>query len=186
MWVGVWVCGRWQVLQRCRVRVQVAKALTYFQYEDVVPAAVLRKRTPAVGDDSPTMYLIRWRDDVPDSWVPEEFVSDEVRTVPRALAPRPVPHHLPQAPSTSGLSLLVAPLARVRAPVCMHVVLTQTGCVRTCALREPQSRRCPPGIGKRTRVPGRLAACAARAARAEPVACPGVRRGHPAAGEGGL
>lgn len=65
-----WVCA------------QVAKAFTYFQYEDVVPAAVLHKRTPAVGEDGPTMYLISWRDDAPDSWVPEEFVSDEVWALP--------------------------------------------------------------------------------------------------------
>eukprot|EP00892_Ulva_mutabilis_P008942 jgi/Ulvmu1/641/UM010_0011.1 len=67
-------------LMQQRLRLEsVAKALTYFQYEDVVPAAVLRKRVPAVGEEGPVMYLISWRDDAPDSWVPEEFVSDEVK-----------------------------------------------------------------------------------------------------------
>lgn len=59
--------------------VQVSKALMYFLYEDVAPAAVLRKRKPAIGEDGPTMYLVRFRDGSEDSWLPAEFLSEEVR-----------------------------------------------------------------------------------------------------------
>ena len=60
------------------VGAQVAKALTYFVYEDVAPAAVLRKRKPAIGEEGPVMYLVRWRDGSEDSWLPEDFLSNEV------------------------------------------------------------------------------------------------------------
>ena len=50
------------------------KALTYFTYEDVAPAAVLSHRK--VGGK--TQYLVAWRDDAEDSWVPEDMVSEEV------------------------------------------------------------------------------------------------------------
>jgi hypothetical protein len=62
-----------------QVPVQVSKALTYFLYEDVAPAAVLRKRAPAIGEDGPTMFLVRWRDGAEDSWLPEDSLSDEAR-----------------------------------------------------------------------------------------------------------
>lgn len=61
---------------------QVAKALTYFLYEDVAPAAVLRKRKPAIGEDGPTMYLVRWRDGAEDSWLPADSLSSEVCNSP--------------------------------------------------------------------------------------------------------
>lgn len=62
-----------------RMRLEsVAKALMYHLYEDVAPAAVLRKRKPAIGDDGPTMYLVRYRDGTEDSWLPAEFLSAEV------------------------------------------------------------------------------------------------------------
>jgi hypothetical protein len=54
---------------------QVNKALTYYAYEDVAPAAVLDSRKVA----GETQYLVAWRDDAEDSWVPAEHVSEEVR-----------------------------------------------------------------------------------------------------------
>lgn len=53
----------------------------YHLYEDVAPAAVLRKRKPAIGDDGPTMYLVRYRDGTEDSWLPAEFLSAEVSSL---------------------------------------------------------------------------------------------------------
>lgn len=50
----------------------------YFEYEDVAPAAVLRKRNPAIGEEGPVMYLVRWRDGSEDSWLPADFLSSEV------------------------------------------------------------------------------------------------------------
>ena len=54
---------------------EVSKALVYFTYEDVAPAAVLADRK--VGGQ--TQYLIAWRDGAEDAWVPADFVSEEVR-----------------------------------------------------------------------------------------------------------
>lgn len=122
----------WRVTETAgAVCVQVAKALTYFQFEDVAPAAVLRKRTPAVGDDSPVMYLISWRDDSPDSWVPEEFVSDEVRTarhatwpaVPSRLAASWTGRWLPGRGQAPGLSLPMTPHACTRVYACFTCMM---------------------------------------------------------------
>lgn len=59
--------------QRMRLE-EVSKALIYFEYEDVAPAAVLDSRTV----DGNLEYLVQWRDAVEDSWVPVHHVSDEV------------------------------------------------------------------------------------------------------------
>jgi hypothetical protein len=61
------------IKQRMRLE-EVNKALTYFTYEDVAPAAVLASRKV----EGQKQYLVQWRDDSEDSWVAEEFVSAEV------------------------------------------------------------------------------------------------------------
>eukprot|EP01025_Chloroclados_australasicus_P041405 TRINITY_DN4385_c0_g1_i2.p1 TRINITY_DN4385_c0_g1~~TRINITY_DN4385_c0_g1_i2.p1 ORF type:complete len:163 (+),score=31.06 TRINITY_DN4385_c0_g1_i2:154-642(+) len=60
--------------QRMRLE-EVNRALTYFVYEDVAPAAVLDKRE----SDGQVQYLVKWRDGSDDSWVPESMTSEEVR-----------------------------------------------------------------------------------------------------------
>ena len=60
--------------QRMRLE-EVNKSLIYFEYEDVAPAALLNKRTV----DGAVQYLVSWRDDVEDSWVPAALISEEVQ-----------------------------------------------------------------------------------------------------------
>jgi signal recognition particle 43 kDa protein len=59
--------------QRMRLE-EVNKALIYFEFEDVAPAALLDRRTV----DGNIEYLVQWRDDVEDTWVPAHLISDEV------------------------------------------------------------------------------------------------------------
>jgi hypothetical protein len=62
------------ISQRMRLE-EVNKALTYYAYEDVAPAAVLDRRRVA----GAVQYLVAWRDGAEDAWVGAEFVSEEVR-----------------------------------------------------------------------------------------------------------
>lgn len=67
------------------------------------------------------MYLIRWRDDAPDSWVPEEFVSDEVRRHPLPVAPAALgPLHMCGI-CMCGSSLAHAAPPRRPVPAAAHV-----------------------------------------------------------------
>lgn len=65
------------ITQRMRLE-EVSKALTYFTFEDVAPAAILDTRSV----EGERQYLVQWSDDADDEWVPAAFVSPDVRLLP--------------------------------------------------------------------------------------------------------
>lgn len=89
------------IKQRMRLE-EVSKAVTYFSYEDVAPAAVLALRKV----EGQKQYLVQWRDDFEDSWVAEEFMSAEVCLSGTAAA------HMLVSPPMGASALLQGPRSR--------------------------------------------------------------------------
>jgi len=55
---------------------EVARALTFHAFEDVLPRGVAGKRVTEAGEEQ---YLVQWVDGAEDCWVPREQLSEEVR-----------------------------------------------------------------------------------------------------------